>query len=239
MARDEVRGPQRPRPGSAGLPQKLIARCMPVGVVELLEAIEVKDRDGKPLAAALGSRQRPLQFVVPCSAVGKAGELVGPRDFVHASKQVGPLAQHRQMLADLGPDRGQRIEQLLVALPYRAGQKLDHAEPIVIAYQREADRRVQPRLGCHRGAGEVVVIEHVGDHRGPARVPNAPRQTHSRFKCDVLTGGRKPFQVYPAGNPCIGADKAAGVLVHSPERPVLPVASLAKLPQQPGDHLCF
>ena len=147
--------------------------------------------------------------------------------------QASPL----ERLRDLTADRGQRLEQSLVELADRAAEELDHPEPIAMGNQEKAHRRMQPGRHRRRGAREVAVPGHVDDIGGPARRPDPPRQPLAGRKRSLLAPSGELGETAAADRPHPGADEAVTLLVHPPERPVLPAHPLAQLAQQASDHL--
>ena len=79
-------------------------------------------------------------------------------------------------LADLAADHLERGEQVRVGLDRLVGEELHHANDAARAPEREAERRVQPLVARGIGAGEVRVRRDVGDPRGLAGRPDAPRE---------------------------------------------------------------
>src|SRR5438046_8634205 len=58
------------------LPEQLVARLAPVGIIDRLEPLDIDDRDGEPALRAAGGNHLLLQALQKQAAVGEAGERV-------------------------------------------------------------------------------------------------------------------------------------------------------------------
>jgi hypothetical protein len=89
--------------------QDLVAGGVPVAVVDLLEVVEIEDREGQRLVEAPGEAQVVLQQLRRPAPVGHAGEAVGlgqAAEQLHPLQAVGDPGHHRSQ--GVGQERGAR-----------------------------------------------------------------------------------------------------------------------------------
>lgn len=111
---------------------------------------------------------------------------LGPR-LPLALQQLVPLvldALAADELAQLPPERRQRLEQLRVARPLRAREGLDDGHHLAFDEQGEGDARAQSLCACHGGAHESRVLERLDPDRLPGGLgaggQRLRRRRHSR-----------------------------------------------------------
>jgi len=97
-----VAGPQLAEDHVGGHPERLVPGPVAVGVVELLEVVEVEHHDGDLLPAVAGPLERVVQRVVQPAVVQHAREPGGPEaprstrsPGSSASRLAGVLSVHR------------------------------------------------------------------------------------------------------------------------------------------------
>ena len=150
--------------------QQLVADLMAVGVVDLLEAVEVGEQDrgvGVRTLAALGG---VLEALLQQQPVRQPGQRVVQGVVVEAVGRGAGLVASLGIEQVGGRDVGQRLRRahvVRVELAGRVAVQIERAEPAVAVAQREREHRGQP--GRERGRGErreSIVGAEVGDGDG-------------------------------------------------------------------------
>jgi len=146
----------------------------------------------QPGPAQHGRERRP-------ELVGDVGEEIVLRAvrFLRLAVETRALRLHPcalDELSDLGADRREHAEQVLVGLPDLAAEELDHAHHGVSEPDREPEGGVQALARRGRRAREVQVGDHVRDPRRLAAGPHAARQPDADAK------GSRPADPFEPGN---------------------------------------
>jgi hypothetical protein len=89
-----------------------------VGVVVLLEAIEVEDRDTERGAVPIRARDLTTELLVPRTAVEQAREVVGPRRDLEPAEQLAALDRDRSLEGEQ-LDRARRVSPPICSSGWR------------------------------------------------------------------------------------------------------------------------
>src|ERR1700754_349113 len=76
VAGEDVPGAQTLAPGAGDLLEEAVPDLVAVGVVVVLEPVQVEDRDAECRAAAIGAGDLAVELLVPRPAVEQPGEVV-------------------------------------------------------------------------------------------------------------------------------------------------------------------
>src|SRR5436190_474054 len=88
VAREDVARAEVLAPGTADLLEEAVPRLVAVGVVVLLEAVQVEYRDAERGAASVRAGELASELLVPGPAVEQAGEVVGARGDLEPAEQL-------------------------------------------------------------------------------------------------------------------------------------------------------
>src|SRR5262245_9094662 len=117
VAGEDVASPQVLAPRAGELLEEAVARLVAVSVVELLEAIEVDDRDAESGAAAIGASELAAELLVPGPSIEQAGEVVRARRDLEPPEQLTALDRDRRFEREQSHCTPRLRGHLLEALP--------------------------------------------------------------------------------------------------------------------------
>ncbi len=143
---------------------------MAVGVVDVLEAVEVEEEHGERAFVAPGAVQLALQSLHQRAAIGDARQRVRLRGEGDGGVPLRVLQGDGGVARQFGDGRG------IVRGVARAGRAADHdrADHLPLHAERRDDQRAEPRE--RRGRRSVVMRGEVADQKGFARLGHRPGQ---------------------------------------------------------------
>src|SRR5437016_3408236 len=121
--RDEIGRPQLGAQAPRHFHEELVADVMAVGVVDLLEAVQVDERAGEPRAVAPRALDGLLQGRGEAGTVGKPGERIA------VSERFDPLA-HERGFSDIAAHAAVPAERPVGSEPRLAGQREIPRDPV-------------------------------------------------------------------------------------------------------------
>ncbi len=145
---------------------------MPERVVDVLEAIEVEDRDRDPQLGAPRERQRVGEPLAEQPAVGQPGDGVVVGLVTQLLLDAIALEHLREHLADA---RGER-EHLRREVERLVRDALDHREHRPLDDDRERDRPLEAEAARQRVSGELDVVGDVDQAQRATLAQHATRQ---------------------------------------------------------------
>jgi hypothetical protein len=193
QTRNRVGGAQRAPQPRRHLLQHLIAGMMAVGVVDLLEAVQIDHEQRQPLFIAGRSQNGLLEAIVQQRAIGQVGEQIVVGQVGDALVGEVPLAPHRGVSQLALDRRRQPREVALDDVVLGAGPHRRHGRLFADRARDEDERHVEvavanqvQRLGAAEPRHGVV-----GDHDVPLRLIELAAQAVGGLdpnREDVITG---------------------------------------------------
>ena len=249
VARHDVHRPLLPLEQGGELLEHPVAHQVPVGVVDLLEVVDVDHHAGEHRGVPGGAVHLLLQLLHQRAAVEAVGERIGLRQVPHL------LLAHDRVLEVVGllQRRHRRVDDLLRELHVllvergvvRGGAQEEDAGRLLPQGEADGDRadRVGTGLPSDSQPVRTASIERVGvRRRAPARPPGRERMLDLGVAAEVHRRGcaawdsrtrRRPCRVSSSGSG--DDDRAAGdveALRHPPHQDLVDLVRLER-----GGHL--
>jgi hypothetical protein len=187
--------------------------------------------------ARASSRELALEALLPGTAVGQAGQLVGQREALELPEQLGALLQHAHEAPDLLSERAEDLACREIGLPHLRAEELDDAAKLAPGDHRHAQRRVQAGAPGDARARKAGVARQVGRPRRLTGRPHASGQRNSPLELEPQADLLELRRRVPGAPDRAAAQDLAVVLRGRPPRAQLPSHRLAERGQQPAHRL--